>query len=114
MTAPDYPQGRLFTSGRRARGRMRRATDATVKVLRELGRLELVDEAVVVALRCAADNVDAAEALRARDEATPFMVANALRTLLVATGALYARVGLLEPSPDDDLYALLSTPPDGG
>lgn len=92
---------------------MRRAADATVKGLRELGRLEAVDEAVVVALRVAADNVDAAERLRQAGEATPFMVANAVRTFLGAVAALYARVGMLEPSPDDDLFQLLSVPPDG-
>jgi hypothetical protein len=111
-SAPDYPQGRLFASGRRARGRCRRAADETTKALRTMGRLEAVDQAVVVGLRAAADNVDAAERLRERDEATPFMVANAVRTYLGAVAALYARVGLLEPTDDDELYQLLSAPPE--
>jgi hypothetical protein len=73
-------------------------------------RLERVDEALVLAHRVAADNVDLAELLAGDGESSPFVVANAVRTYLMATAALYARVGIVEADADDDIWAALSAP----
>lgn len=78
--------------------------------LRAGGRLESVDAALVVAHRVAADNVDAAERARDRDEGSAWVVAGALRVYLAATGALYARVGFLDADDDDELWRELSAP----
>ena len=94
-------QGRLFPM-REPRGRTRRSSDVTLKALRELGRLSPLDEALVVAHRVAADNVDAAERARIDGEGTSFVVGNAIRTYLAASHALYVRVGMLVPGDDDD------------
>jgi len=105
--------GRLFTlpaPRRRPAGRARRACDVTVRALRAGGRLEAVDEALVVAQRIAADNVDAAERAREGGDATAWVVAGTIRTLLVATTALYARCGVIEADDDDELWAELSAP----
>jgi muconolactone delta-isomerase len=69
-----------------------------------------VDEAIIVAHRVAADNVDAAERARDADEGSAFVVANALRTYLIATAGLYARVGMIEADDEDELWSALSAP----
>ena len=107
MTRDQLP---LFPKTRRPAGRTRRSSDATIKALREHGRLERVDEALVVTHRVAADNVDLAERAAAVGEGSPFVVANALRTYLMATVALYARVGIVESDADDDIWSALSAP----
>jgi hypothetical protein len=100
----------LFPARRKRAGRTRRSADVTVKALREHGRLERVDEALVVAHRAAADNVDLAELAAEHGEGSPFVVANAIRTYLMATAALYARVGIVESDADDDIWRALSAP----
>jgi hypothetical protein len=115
MSADPYAQGAfLFGGSTRARGRTRRASDNAVKALRAGGRLEVVDDAVVVGVRVAADNVDAAERARHQGDATTFMVANAVRTYLAAVAMLYARTGMLEPADDDDLMRLMAAAPPSG
>jgi hypothetical protein len=111
MSGADYPQGRLFSTGRRARGRARLGSDRTVKALRELGRLEQVDEALIVAARCAADNVDAAERLREADEASPYVVAGAIRTWAQITGALLTRAGVIDTDETEELWRELAGDP---
>ena len=103
-------QPRLFPAGpsRRA-GRARRGADQTIKALRDLGRLERVDESLVVAQRLAADNLDEADRQAAAGELSPFVVGHAIRTFLAATGALYARVGVVAPD-DDEFWDALSSP----
>lgn len=103
-------QLQFFPDPRRATGRTRRSADVTVKALRDMRRLERVDEALVVAHRAAADNVDLAERLARDGDGSPFVVANAIRTYLMATAALYARVGIVESDADDDIWAALSAP----
>jgi hypothetical protein len=103
-------QARLFAAPRRSRGRCRRSSDITIRALRAHGRLEPVDEAIIVAHRVAADNVDAAERARDADEGSAFVVANALRTYLIATAGLYARVGMIEADDEDELWSALSAP----
>jgi hypothetical protein len=107
----SFAQLPLWRQDRR-RGRVRRSADSTIRALRRGGRLELVDEALIVAHRAAADNVDAAEHARDYGEGSPFVVANAIRTYLIATSSLYARVGMLEADEDDDLWTALSAPPE--
>jgi len=109
MSAPDYPQGQfLFGTDRRARGRARRAADLTVRSLRDAGRLEAVDESVIVAQRCAADNVDAAERMLRSGDVSPYVVAGAIRTWANMTGALLARAGLVEADDGDELWRELT------
>jgi hypothetical protein len=56
-------QGRLFPDeARRRRGRARRGLDDTLRALRETGRLENVDAALLALCRVAADELDAAAA----------------------------------------------------
>jgi hypothetical protein len=110
----DQPS--LFPKPARRTGRARRGADVTVRALRNMGRLERVDESLVVAQRVAADNLDEADRLGAAGEVSPFVVGHAVRTFLAATGALYARVGMVAPDDDefwDALAAPVGDPPPG-
>ena len=96
----------LWRERRPARGRCRRGFDITVRSMRAAGRLEPVDEALVHYARVMADNVDAAE----RAGTTPYTVAAAGTAYQRALQALYARVGLMLPVDDDEVWRGLSGP----
>ena len=105
-------QGALFEGYRRRRraGPARRSANATITALRRMGRLDKIDQALVVTLQLAADNFDAAVTDRDGEEGSPFVVSNTARTYLMAIAALYGRAGVVEADADDEIWSELSAP----